>query len=79
MSKAFHNGFAAGVAAERARVAGAATDPIVAALASASPAEARAIMEAMAGWVENQQDGENDPLFAAGEAILERLNAARAV
>jgi hypothetical protein len=57
-------------------------DRIVAALATVSPGEARAVIEALAQWVENEQTrddgGGPSPYLSDAEALLERLNGARA-
>lgn len=58
-----------------------ASDPIVTALCSASPKEARAALEALAAFVENElADGDGDgnvsPHLEAAESLLERLNVA---
>lgn len=63
-------------------VAAVTPDYLVAVLATAKPAEARVVLEALDGWVENaladEPEGLDPKQLAAGEALLERLNLARA-
>jgi hypothetical protein len=61
-------------------------DPIVTALRTASPTEARATLSALASWVEDLQDNEDPEVFntlgsngkdlvEAGSVLLDRMNA----
>ena len=55
-------------------------DPIVEAMYTATPSEARAALEALSGWVEDCQaeDAGDYTMVAAGETLVAKLNAARA-
>lgn len=60
-------------------------DPLLIALRSASPEEARAVYDALSSWVENEEcndqkavDEEDRPIVVHGRALLGRLDAAMA-
>jgi len=58
-------------------------DPLVRVLRKVTPGQARALLEAVAGWVENEQADADPaarphPMLADAETILGEMNAARA-